>query len=162
MKLLVMSDSHDNLWKLEAAAPHLEAVDVIVHCGDICSPFMIRRLGELSRGKPVHVVWGNNDGDTYLIGKVAGRFPNINLYGALARFEVDGRAVAVNHYPEIAEGLARSGQYAVVFYGHDHILHEQRVNGCLLLNPGELMGMKGRSTLAVVEAADLSVSWIEL
>jgi hypothetical protein len=58
--------------------------------------------------------------------------------------------------------LARSGQYAVVCYGHDHALHEERVNGCLLVNPGELMGMKGRSTLAVVESADLNVEWIDL
>jgi uncharacterized protein len=162
MKLLVMSDSHDNLWKLQAAAAHLEAADVIAHCGDICSPFMIRRLGELSDGKPVHVVWGNNDGDTYLLGKVAAAFPNISLHAALAQFDLGGRPVAVNHYPEIAAGLARSGQYAVVCYGHDHTLHEERVNGCLLVNPGELMGMKGRSTLAVVESADLSVDWIDL
>ncbi|OGT26449.1 MAG: hypothetical protein A2Z17_05860 [Gammaproteobacteria bacterium RBG_16_66_13] len=162
MKLLVLSDSHDNLWKLDAAAGYLEAADAVAHCGDICSPFMIRRLGELSHGKPVHVVWGNNDGDTYLLGKVAAAFPNISLHGALAQFDLDGRSVAVNHYPEIAAGLARSGQYAVVCYGHDHTMHEERVGGCLLVNPGELMGMKGRSTMAMVDAVDLSVRRIDL
>src|SRR3989304_1772275 len=53
MKILVMSDSHDNLWKLDAASEHITRADVIVHCGDICSPFMVRRLGQLSDGRPV-------------------------------------------------------------------------------------------------------------
>ncbi|HET7010648.1 MAG TPA: YfcE family phosphodiesterase [Anaerolineales bacterium] len=162
MKFLVMSDTHDHLWKLEATAAYMELAEAVIHCGDICSPFMIRRLGELSGDRPVHVVWGNNDGDTFLIGKVASGFPNVQLHGALAQIQAGGRVVAVNHYPEIAVGLARSGMYSVVCYGHDHILHEERVGECLLLNPGELLGMKGRSTVAMFDTADLSVRWIDL
>ncbi len=162
MKILVMSDSHDNIWKLDAAKEPIARADVIVHCGDICSPFMIRRLGQLSDGRPVHVVWGNNDGDTYLLGQVASAFPHVDLHGALAQIEVGGLEVAVNHYPEIARGLAKSGDYGIVCYGHDHNLHEERVGECLLLNPGELMGMKGRSTVALVETSDRSVAWIDL
>jgi putative phosphoesterase len=162
MQLLVMSDSHDNIWKLEAAAEHLARADVVLHCGDICSPFMVRRLGELTGAKPVHVIWGNNDGDTYLIGQVASGFPHVVLDGALAQFEIGGLKVAANHYPEISRGLAKSGDYGLVCYGHDHILHEERVGECLLLNPGELMGMKGRSTMAMIETADRSVDWLDL
>jgi len=162
MKILVLSDSHDNLWKLDAAAEHITLADVIIHCGDICSPFMVRRLGQLSAGRPVHIVWGNNDGDTYLLGQVASAYSNVELHGALAQLEVGGLKVAVNHYPEIARGLAKCGDYGLVCYGHDHILHQERVGECLLLNPGELMGMKGRSTLAMVETADRRVVWIDL
>ena len=162
MKLLVMSDSHDNVWKLDAAAEHLARADVVLHCGDICSPFMIRRLGELTGTKPVHVIWGNNDGDTYLIGRVASAFPDIILDGALAQFEIGGLKVAANHYPEIARGLAKSGDYGLVCYGHDHILHEERGGKGRLLKPGELMGMKGRSTIAMIETADRSVDWFDL
>jgi putative phosphoesterase len=162
MRLLVMSDSHDNIWKLDAAAENLAHADVVLHCGDICSPFMIRRLGELAGAKPVHVIWGNNDGDTYLIGQVASGFPLVTLHGALAQFEMGGLKVAANHYPEIARGLAKSGDYGLVCYGHDHILHEERLGECLLLNPGELMGMKGRSTMAMVNTADRSVAWVDL
>jgi uncharacterized protein len=162
MRLLVLSDSHDNIWKLDAAAEHLARADVVLHCGDICSPFMIRRLGELTGGKPVHVIWGNNDGDTYLIGQVASAFPHVILHGALALFEAGGLKVAANHYPEIARGLAKSGDYGLVCYGHDHAPLEERVGECLLLNPGELMGMKGRSTVAMVETESRTVGWIDL
>ena len=162
MKLLVMSDSHDNIWKLDAATEHLARADAILHCGDICSPFMIRRLGELTGAKPVHVIWGNNDGDTYLIGQVASAFPHVILHGALAQLELGGLKVAANHYPEIGRGLARSGDYGLVCYGHDHAPLEERLGECLLLNPGELMGMNGRSTVAIVETDDRTVGWIDL
>jgi putative phosphoesterase len=162
MKLLVMSDSHDNLWKLNAAADDIGACDAVIHCGDICSPFMVRRLGELAGGRPVHIVWGNNDGDPLLIARVAEGSPSISLHAQLAVVELGGLRVAVNHYPLIARGLARSGDYDLVCYGHDHQRHESFEGKCLLLNPGELMGMKGVSTLAVVDTDSRQVSWVEV
>ena len=103
-----------------------------------------------------------NDGDTYLIGQVASAFPHVILHGALAQLELGGLKVAANHYPEIGRGLARSGDYGLVCYGHDHAPLEERVGECLLLNPGELMGMKGRSTMAEVDTDGRKVRWIDL
>jgi len=162
MRIAVMSDSHDNLWKLEAAGPTIDSSDAVIHCGDLCSPFMVRRLGQLADGKPVHIVWGNNDGDTFEIGLAGAKSPGVTLHGQLAEIELDGLRVAVNHYPQIARGLAHAGLYDLVCYGHDHQRFEGKVGDCLLLNPGELMGMKGASTLAHFETATRQLSWIEL
>jgi putative phosphoesterase len=162
MKLAVLSDSHDNVWRLAEAMPHLQAADAVVHCGDLCSPFMIRRLGDGLEGKPIHIVWGNNDGDPFLIAKVSQAYPGIQLHGQLATFEAGGLKIAVNHYPELARGLATSGKHDLVCYGHDHIAHHEWVGACLLLNPGELMGLNGRSTLALVDLPARAVQTIEL
>lgn len=162
MKVAVISDSHDNITKLDGAMSHLKTADVVIHCGDLCAPFVVRRLGEGLGEVPLHVVWGNNDGDPFLIGKVAAGFPHVSLHGVLAEFEVDGLKVAANHYPRIARGLALSRQYELVCYGHDHTANEEWVEDCLLLNPGDLMGMNGRSTLAIVDTSDRSVEWIEV
>ena len=109
MKMAIISDSHDNVWKVRTAIPRLMNVDILFHCGDLCSPFMIKELAQPLGQIPIHVVWGNNDGDTHTIGVVASSFDNVQLHGALAEVEVEGVKVAVNHYPQIAEGLARSG-----------------------------------------------------
>lgn len=162
MKIAVLSDSHDNIWKLADAMTHLQKSDVVIHCGDLCSPFMIKRLGEGLGEIPLHIVWGNNDGDTFLLTKVAGGFPSITLHGALAQIEIDGLKVAVNHYPNLARGLALSGQYDVVCYGHDHTARQEQVAGCLFLNPGELMGMNGRSTIAFVDSEGRQVEFVEV
>lgn len=162
MKIAVLSDSHDNIWKLAQAMPHLASADMVIHCGDLCSPFMVLRLGEGLGGKPLHIVWGNNDGDRLLIGRNARAFPEIILHGEIAEFEFAGLRIAVNHYPVVARGLAASGSYDLVCYGHDHIAHEERVGACLLLNPGELMGMRGPSRVAVVQTEDRGVQSIDL
>lgn len=162
MKIAVLSDSHDNLWKLEAASEAIRSAEVVIHCGDLCSPFMVRRLAEIAGDRPTHVVWGNNDGDQFLIGQVASGFPRVVLHGPLAEIELAGRRVAVTHYPQIAIGLSRSGMYDLVCHGHDHVRSDLREGPCLRLNPGELMGMKGMSTLALVETSDLSVQFVEV
>jgi hypothetical protein len=110
----------------------------------------------------VHIVWGNNDGDPHLIGRNARAFPSITLHGELARFQFGGLRIAVNHYPELARGLAVSGEFDLVCYGHDHTAHQEWVGPCLLLNPGELMGMRGTSRLAVVECEARTVEAIDL
>ena len=71
MKIAILSDSHDNIWKLAEAMPTLASADAVIHCGDLVAPFMILRLIQGIKGKPIHIVWGNNDGDKGLITQVA-------------------------------------------------------------------------------------------
>jgi putative phosphoesterase len=157
MKIAVMSDSHDHIRRLDLALVLMVEADRIIHCGDLCSPFMVKHIGEAARGRPVDIVWGNNDGDPRLICDVAGSYRNICLHGQFAEIEIDGLTIAVNHYPEIAGPLAASGRFDLVCYGHDHTAHESRVGECTLLNPGELMGMKGPSTFAWFDTVSRAV-----
>lgn len=158
----VMSDTHDNIWALSEAIEVLGSCDAILHCGDLISPFVIKRLGEGFPNIPVHVVWGNNDGDLHKLSGMASNYPHLVLHGALGEITLNGLRVAINHYPEIARPLAESGRYDLVVYGHDHAAHEERVGDCLLLNPGEVMGLNGRRTVAVVDLPGLESGFVEL
>ncbi len=162
MRVAVLSDTHDHLQRIDAALPHLRKTEAVLHCGDLCAPFVLKRLGDGLPSIPLHVVFGNNDGDPFLLQQVASSYAHISLHAPLAELELGGRRIAVNHYPSIARGLAHSGLYDLVCYGHDHLAHEERVGDCLLLNPGEVMGMNGRSSLAIVELSTMAVAWIEL
>jgi putative phosphoesterase len=162
MKLAVLSDIHDNIWKLAAAMPQVAAADAVLFCGDLCSPFTLDRLARGAAGKPVHVVWGNNEGDVRLMLKITAGLDHLTLHGPLAELELDGMRVAVNHYPEIARRLAASGAYDLVCYGHDHQAHEERLAGTVLLNPGEVMGLYGRSTWAAFDTATRAVTFVEI
>lgn len=162
MKLAVLSDSHDNIWKLDQALPYLKQADAILHCGDLCSPFMIKRLAEGVGNTPVHVIWGNNDGDQFTISRIAKDYAHVTLHGDLATLDFENVKVAANHYPEIAEGFAASGEFDLVCYGHNHSQRQELVGDCLLLNPGELMGMNGVSTIATVDLQTLEAKIIEV
>ena len=162
MRISIISDTHDNIWSLGAAMPRLAETDVVIHCGDLCSPFMLRQLGEGMGGKPVHMVWGNNNGDILEIQAIAAKFGNVTLHGELAELVLDGVRVAVNHYPDIARGLAASGKYDLVCFGHTHKTLVEKVGECLLLNPGELMGLYGRRTFAFYDTVTRQVEIVEV
>ncbi|HSR53974.1 MAG TPA: metallophosphoesterase [Acidobacteriota bacterium] len=162
MKIAVLSDSHDNIWKLEGALEEAQEAEVWIHCGDLCAPFVVKQMGEGAQGRPVHVVWGNNDADARLICRIASGFDDFHLHGQLAEITLGGRKIAVNHYPEIARPLAKSGDYDLVCYGHDHTRHLSQVGNTMLLNPGEIMGMKGPATIAMVDLKGMDVEFREI
>ncbi|MBN1640135.1 MAG: metallophosphoesterase [Anaerolineae bacterium] len=155
MKVAILSDVHDNIWKLAQVLDEVRraGAGALIYCGDLCAPFTLKQIGDEFEG-PVHVVQGNNDGDMLLLARIAAGLDNVTLYGPFAVLDLAGRAVAVNHYPQIARDQARSGQYDLVCYGHDHTPHIERVGDTLLVNPGEVMGRFGKSTYALYDTLD--------
>lgn len=162
MIVAVMSDSHDNIWRLDDGLARMEEAEMLIHCGDLCSPFVIHHIGKAARSRPVHIVWGNNEGDIRLICQVASEYQGLHLHGEFAELEIDGLRVAVNHFPAVAASLAGSGRYDLVCYGHDHQARKEDENGCLLLNPGELMGMKGQASFALFDTETKDARFVEV
>jgi putative phosphoesterase len=149
MKIAILSDIHDNIWTLETLLANLEA-DILIFCGDFCAPFTLAQIAEGFAG-PVHVIFGNNDGDQFLLARVASKFAHVTLHGIFAELELGGRRVAVTHYPQIGEALARGGLYDLVCHGHSHERVVDRAGKTLRVNPGEVMGRFGLSTYALYD-----------
>jgi putative phosphoesterase len=141
MRIAIISDIHDNVWNLAAALDGVRDADVLICCGDLCSPFVV---DQLARGfpRPIHIVFGNNDGDLYRITDKAIRYGHVKVHGEFFQEELDGKRIAVNHYNNIAAAIAPSGQYDVVCYGHNHLYKVEPVGKALTINPGALMGAK--------------------
>jgi putative phosphoesterase len=139
LKIAVLSDVHDHVWNLRAALGAVRDADALVFCGDFCSPFVVPLLAEGFSG-PIHAVFGNNDGDLFRIAQNASRFDHVQLHAELFAGELGGRRVAVNHYPEIALGLAAAGRFDLVCYGHNHRFAVEGRGSVLTVNPGTLLG----------------------
>jgi putative phosphoesterase len=161
MKIAILSDTHDNIWKLAEVLERLEDADALIFCGDFCAPFTLAQMAEGFHG-PVHVVFGNNDGDPLLLSRVAGKAENVTLHGFFAYLELGGRRVAVVHYPPLAQDLAASGRHDLVCYGHNHQASIETVGETLLVNPGEVMGRFGHSTYAVYDTKTHSATLHEV
>jgi putative phosphoesterase len=163
MKLAILSDAHDNIWKLAELLEDVgrSGAEALLFCGDLCAPFTLQQIGEAFAG-PVHVVQGNNDGDVLLLTRIAGGLDNVTWHGLFAYLEFDGRQVALNHYPQIAHDQARSGQYDLVCHGHDHMANVESHGASLLVNPGEVMGRFGKSTYAVYDTSSGSAELREV
>ena len=139
MRIAVLSDIHDNVWRLAVALEAVSGTDAMICCGDLCSPFIVHQLGRGFR-KPIHIVFGNNDGDLYRIANNARRYEQIQIHGEFFRGEFEGRRVAANHYDNIARAIAASGEFEVVCYGHNHVYDVAPIGRTLAINPGAIMG----------------------
>ena len=136
MKIAILSDIHDNLWNLSAVLDRASAADVLLCCGDLCSPFVMDLLAKFPR--EVHIVFGNNDADLFRITKKS--TDRVRVHGEFFEAELGGRRVAMNHFDYLARPIAASGLYDLVCYGHNHRFRVERVGKTLLVNPGPVMG----------------------
>jgi predicted phosphodiesterase len=77
--------------------------------------------------------------------------------------EIDGRKIFLTHYPMLAKPMAKSGDFDAVFCGHNHTFHKEKVNNCLLVNPGEISAHKsGKATFAIYDTTTNKAEIIEL
>ena len=164
MKLAIISDTHDNLAILEKAVNWMKEnnIEEIIHCGDICSPDTLQWLaknfacvkprGDRAplRGK-IHVVFGNADNNQDAIRKTANENPNIILYDQSGEIKIGNIKISFCHFPKLARELASTGRYNFVFYGHTHQPWEEELNGCRLINPGNLSNMLYKASFAVYD-----------
>lgn len=163
MLIGVFSDVHDNLANLQSTLDIFRSrgISTLVFCGDFCSPIPVKTIGQFEG--EVHCVFGNGDGDRFRIANLANSdYPNLKLHGEHAELELGGIRIAVTHFPLYGKALAMTGNYDAVFSGHTHEAKEERVNHCLWLNPGEIMGWKGKATCAIFDTVDRKVEIITL
>jgi putative phosphoesterase len=163
MLIGVLSDIHDHLDNLRKALNVFKArgAQAIIFCGDFCSPIPSRVMAGDFSGE-VYGVFGNGDGDRFLMLQNAAHYPNLKLLGEHAELEFDGVKVAVTHYPFYAQALARTGDYQAVFSGHTHQAREERFGRCLWVNPGEIMGWKSQPSCAIYDTATNTVELVTL
>jgi len=155
MKICIVSDSHDRRDMLAAAVGEAKALgaQTVLHCGDVVAPTALRPLQQF--GLPVHVIHGNNIGDTYAMFMLAQEPDSVvHYHGMDAGLELGGRRIFIVHYPHYAEALALTGDWDIVCCGHDHraaITPVQNTQGqqTLILNPGTVAGIGPRASYII-------------
>ena len=129
MKLLVISDSHKNIDRMQYAAQQVMP-DAILHLGD-----HIADAHELQRRLPntvIHTVVGNCDfyaaGEDELLLTLEG----VKIY------MTHGHNFGVKQSLSALMGQARRKGADLVLFGHTHQALMQQTNGLWLMNPGQI------------------------
>ena len=154
MKIAIISDSHDNIPNTEKflAWANNNSISIIIHCGDLAAPAMIKKVIAPAFSGPIHLVHGNVS-DRELLKKVCAEFDNVTLHGDEGFLELENLKIVFCHFPERAKELAASSKYDLVFYGHTHKPWIENVGQVILANPGTLGGMFSKATFAVLDTA---------
>lgn len=151
MKIGIISDSHDNLPKIEKAVKFFnkQKVGFLLHAGDFVAPFTILKLKALRcdwRG-----IFGNNDGERTGLARISeGKIQEGPL-----RITLDNQKVTLVHDINTINPDAEDA--ALVVFGHTHKSQILKKDSKLLINPGEAGGwLTGESTVAIVDLTTLS------
>ena len=162
MKIAIISDIHDHRKNLQNALAQIQDADKLICCGDLCSPFIIKDLGN-GFSKPIHIVFGNNDGDHYRITTVAADYEHVHLHGEVMDRVIDQKRFAVSHFDNIGRMLATSNAFDVVCFGHNHQYEISYDGDTLIINPGEIMGeLTGHATFVVYDTETGEVTKFEV
>lgn len=161
MKICIVSDSHDNRFLLKAAVEDARrrGAEAVLHCGDVVAPTTLRILNPV--GLPVHVIHGNNTGDTYSMARLS-HDPDsvIHYHGQDAGIELAGKRIFIVHYPHYARAMGTTGEWDIVCCGHDHraliapIANIQQ-GTTLFVNPGTVGGVGAEPTYAMGDLANM-------
>ncbi len=153
----IMSDSHDDMQRIEAAVEFFNSKGVaqVVHAGDLVSPFTFEMLDKLNC--PLTGIFGNNDGDKLLLFQRS----EGSLEPQPMPLKLGDREAMVVHEPQSVKALAKSGEFDVVIYGHTHVPEVRRVGDTLVINPGKTARLhKGKSTIAILDTEKLEAEII--
>ncbi|MBN1491173.1 MAG: metallophosphoesterase [Phycisphaerae bacterium] len=153
----IISDTHDRLPMIDAAIAAFvrRGAEVMIHPGDLVAPFAAKRL--LAWNRPLHVCYGNNDGERRGLKNVLPQIQDGPLW-----LDLGGRRILVHHALEWCEA-ADIERAEIVVTGHTHEVVNEVRDGRLFLNPGECCGwVADRCTVAVLDTHGPSAEIIEL
>jgi putative phosphoesterase len=157
----IMSDSHDNLESIKKAVMFFnqEKVDLVVHAGDLISPFTAEIFQNLD--SQFLAVFGNNDGERHGLRRA---YKQLCYLEDFKEFELGNKLMAIMHGSNqtIVEAISCSGKYEVLVRGHTHKV--EIIDGeTLVINPGETCGyLSGNETVVLMDSDDLNYQVIFL
>ena len=147
MRILVVSDTHSDVYNFERVLEKHRDIDVIIHCGDGADDVL--KMKQIYANKMFVSVRGNCDWCC--------ESPNLETV------TLEGKKIFVTHghIYDVKNSLLRLSFAAkeagadLVLFGHTHIPCDVYEDGVYFLNPGSLRGYKG--SYALVDLSEKGV-----
>jgi putative phosphoesterase len=154
MLIGIMSDSHGNMAAIGKAVDFFNerAIEHLYHAGDIDSPDTFAEFRRLSC--PMTLVFGNCDSERRSFRE---KFRGKGVFhGQKHSFNINEKKILMMHEPRDLERLAETGCYDCIIYGHTHRIDARLVRGTLIINPGEISGLRtGKISVVLLETSTM-------
>lgn len=162
MKIIIISDIHDNIVNLEKVINWCvtEKVGALVCAGDITNSETLEFLATEFKGT-IYLIRGNLE--IYEEAEIK-KYKNINYYGRFGVANIEGKNIGICHEPSFTNELLKNTKCDLIFYGHTHKPWIEERRGVKLINPGTLGGVFQRASFAVweVENGKIDLNLVEL
>ncbi|MFA5069745.1 MAG: metallophosphoesterase family protein [Patescibacteria group bacterium] len=163
MKIAILSDLHDNYadWQIISKIIKKEKIANLIYCGDLASPIMLAKMAEDFDGH-INLVYGNvADREREKIVAEENK-SKVTHYGQAGEFILDGKKIALTHFPDQAKKFVSAGRFDLVCYGHTHLKTFEKIKNTYLLNPGTAGGMFQYPSFAVFDLKNMKNEFREI
>ncbi|MHA1311990.1 MAG: metallophosphoesterase [Candidatus Helarchaeota archaeon] len=165
MKIGIISDTHDHIINTNKAVDifNSRGVELVIHAGDIISPFMAPKSFKNLKC-PMKMVYGNNDGDLLFLKQKFSEI-GVEIEREFLELDLQGKKIIAFHTinPTILNAMIKSGVFSLIIYGHTHEKQIKKEKNTLIVNPGECCGyLTGNPTIAIVDLDTLTGEIIEI
>ncbi|MBE7011039.1 MAG: YfcE family phosphodiesterase [Ruminococcaceae bacterium] len=154
MKILLLSDSHGHVDRIEQIAASCPPIRLIVFCGDMDAD--LTAITNLFPDTPCLAVQGNNE---YTCNRP---FSLIDEENGHRIYVTHGHKERVKSGYERLVSVAKVNQCDTVFFGHTHQQTDITIDGVHLINPGAVSGMYGSYTIVDVTEQAVQVQFFVL
>jgi len=154
MKLLIISDSHNNIANLKHVMGFAKKfkTDAVIHCGDWNTIESIDAV--LSFGIPLYTVTGNADIDPQVSEKLKAKSEKFGE--DFLEFELGGRKIGVVHkIKNLESGISNMD---IIFTGHFHSKDDRIVDGVRIVRPGAIIN---GNNFAIYDTTTNRIEFIE-
>jgi len=161
-RYIVISDTHDSLDSLSKLRECYSKEYVLMHLGDIVSPFTLKYL--ISNFNVGIVLLGNNDGDKLLLKQIydVKEQPYELVLNGIKLLLLHGFS-SKDFTRKIVRALAMSNYFDIILFGHTHEAEIEYVGNTLILNPGALSGyLSERRTYGVIDFKEAKAMILDL
>ncbi len=120
----------------------------IFHLGDIVSPLTAEELGKFN-GEIIGV-FGNCDGDKLELKRVFNKIGG-QLEKPPLKIVLNKKLFILMHEPYLLEEIIKSGEADYIFFGHTHEDYFRREEKTVIINPGEISGIKNEPSFYILD-----------
>lgn len=164
MLIAIISDIHDNIPNLKKVLDYCRQnkVEKIICCGDVATIETLDFMCDNFAGE-IFFTYGNMDQGHVADYDFSGDdYRNVHIFPESGAHTFDNIRTAFVHYPDVARRLCESGKYDFVFHGHTHKPWQEKINNCIILNPGNVANQIYLPTFATWNTSDNSFQLVRI
>lgn len=164
MLIAIISDIHDNIPNLDKVLGYCRQnkIKKIICCGDLATIETLDNLNENFSGEILFAFGNMDQGHVADYNFPKNEYLNTKIFPEFGSIIVEKTRAAFVHYPDVAKRLCETGDYDYVFYGHTHKPWTEKIESCVLLNPGNVANQYYPPTFAIWDTKKNSFKLIRI
>lgn len=145
MKIIIVSDTHDNLANLKKLFlfAKKEKIEFLIHCGDVCQGETLREIEENFEG--VFLSLGNAD----LREDLKKSAKKTKIFEETGEIEINNLKIGFCHQFDFKNKDLE--KFDFFFFGHSHWPFLRKEKNCYLANPGNLAGLFFKASFSILD-----------